>query len=1022
MAQAVDKAQDEHTTPWATPKNPVVKGAFSDGRRRITKDCGAELRTIDICIMPDGSIKSFDNVAYVKDAINCAAQYTINYSPVLTMASVLSTTYGSEGAVAGIKSGTIGGQCHFITGGENLIIEGHPVLRDGDLGIANNGNTAPAQIVHPERYTPIDGKPYEYDHPDSLPEVLIGTEKVKFKFLYTDGKVPNIKAFKMVFKNSKRPTGVKLKLGLGTLFFSKQERETESLIIDTLEMLDCKTGYPTHYQEIDLKTCGESVTIKILPPPICIDLSPFATKCPSNLLTYEQIQYFKRNGNNALIFIHGYSVKAGTQGHYPTGFTTMRAPGSPHETAPPYIAFKGENYPRTIACHYHQLPELMDQLSGLAPYYPYSFKSYHPEHCLEILNDMHFINGTHSCQWHTMMEYNFNRAAGFKGNYEQYTRILHIHWPGDTDDINFGQAEDIAKQYGRLPDCGLSNIIKTLHFHNIEVNIVAHSLGTALLMHALSKIGQELVADYAVTKTKKSPPIQQVILWQAAIPNTVFAEDVHSHHDARCNSHFPYAIEACNKINVLHSKRDTVLQLAYTTSKLVTLCPHDVANGTWLEIYNKRGTLRDKYFNANLKERLQHHPACQFEDAEKEQAFYQAINDSYNDIERNIKNLDSPKFYNESDALHHRPYQDRQEYKRQLYAIQKKMQQENDNTTTILKQKKSELLEKISKAGPYASSSHINTLYKELETCERKINDCENRGDPLFYTFDINMRKKYYANADNFEGLRKHLSQGRNNLTAIAEKTMKAKTNAIRFHQEHPMWDLNQHYESAFSSAFNDTPELYAVRCNEKQNFIKHVKAADTHATNAIHNNYGNHTKDIQNMSYSTLLNLQMAEPEYYSAWQEHFTEHLQKEYYAKDAQALKNKEHQLIKDMPEFYKAARAVWEEMDKAFLDTIWALGYEGLPENDYIDKLEAAGKIKGVDQGNYLGGHSYMKNPTDELMEEIYKEFVIAHEGIKKFGHYIILPKNKKTSDTKNSNKVKESIFIRLTESITNFLKG
>lgn len=124
-----------------------MAGIFVNGRRLIYKNCGAVLKTVDPCFLSDGSTKDFPNIASAANAIATATTVFVEGKPACTKSSQFSTTKGSEGGVAGVSSGTIAGPCDFITASDNVFIEGSGALRDLDLGVANNNNTAPAPII-----------------------------------------------------------------------------------------------------------------------------------------------------------------------------------------------------------------------------------------------------------------------------------------------------------------------------------------------------------------------------------------------------------------------------------------------------------------------------------------------------------------------------------------------------------------------------------------------------------------------------------------------------------------------------------------------------------------------------------------------------------------------------------------------------------------------------------------------------------------------------------------------------------
>lgn len=68
-----------------------------------------------------------------------------------------------------------------------------------------------------------------------------------------------------------------------------------------------------------------------LPPPVIINLREEADS-QADKLTPEQLEYFSANGNNALIFVHGYNVPHGEWGRFVKGVRRNPNPRSPLST------------------------------------------------------------------------------------------------------------------------------------------------------------------------------------------------------------------------------------------------------------------------------------------------------------------------------------------------------------------------------------------------------------------------------------------------------------------------------------------------------------------------------------------------------------------------------------------------------------------------------------------------------------------------------------------------------------------
>ncbi|MFM8454321.1 MAG: PAAR-like domain-containing protein, partial [Gammaproteobacteria bacterium] len=273
-------------------KNEVISTV--DSRRIITVDSGAEIRTVEYCMMPDGSIQAFDNVVPITAAntINADYDHFINDQATCTQDSIVSCSQFHPGAVGGVKSGTLGGACKFLTGKKNFRLKGSPVLLDGDLVVTNNGNSEVGSIVHPGRYRPIKGSQIEYAplKPDPEFEYLeVGTHQLHLKVLYPNGKPVLLNTCIVELKHrgfmpGHRVTGTKLVDGEGKIFLTKTEFYESDLVFDRAESIcyvskDKKIGYPTHRQIFDISKLERTspteafVEVRILPDAMMKDFS-----------------------------------------------------------------------------------------------------------------------------------------------------------------------------------------------------------------------------------------------------------------------------------------------------------------------------------------------------------------------------------------------------------------------------------------------------------------------------------------------------------------------------------------------------------------------------------------------------------------------------------------------------------------------------------------------------------------------------------------------------------------------------
>lgn len=134
--------------------------------------------------------------------------------------------------------------------------------------------------------------------------------------------------------------------------------------------------------------------------------------------------------------------------------------------------------------------------------------------------------------WWQAMEWNLNKATKQfdEINYESYTRMLHIAWRSTPRcGLDYMASVSEAKMAGKK----LAILLKQLHEAGMEINIIAHSLGNQLLLTAIETL-------------ENSFQLNQIIMWEAAIPNDVFL------------SSWVY-LSGVKKIKILYSCHDNVL-------------------------------------------------------------------------------------------------------------------------------------------------------------------------------------------------------------------------------------------------------------------------------------------------------------------------------------------------------------------------------------------------------------------------------------------------------------------------------
>ncbi|WP_144778755.1 alpha/beta hydrolase [Marinobacter maritimus] len=300
-----------------------------------------------------------------------------------------------------------------------------------------------------------------------------------------------------------------------------EEPEGEHLIgFDTVS--EQRRFAPGHYLDegVDLTVIqGERKARVIhLPPPVIISLREPAP-ASGDLLTDEQLDYFRENGNNALIYIHGYNVSHGEWGRFLNRQDSQKHYGG-HGPGP-----------RT-AWHPNKATVWQDT-EALS------------EFTASPLEDDD-VNGTGAHSWAIHMEYQLNRAAGFDGkDWMPYSRIINISWPGDTGSTDFMQAELNAMTSGRR----LAPLLLQLADAGIAINLISHSLGARVALTALNIVGT----------IGRSNLVDHLFLWQPAVADNALTNNNSRDVHPLGLGVFPSAHSAARKIVVLHSRGDGIL-------------------------------------------------------------------------------------------------------------------------------------------------------------------------------------------------------------------------------------------------------------------------------------------------------------------------------------------------------------------------------------------------------------------------------------------------------------------------------
>jgi len=273
---------------------------------------------------------------------------------------------------------------------------------------------------------------------------------------------------------------------------------------------------------------------------------------PRPMLLPRDIEYFQKNGNNVTLFIHGYNIALG---HFPKQIRDIQVKPKTqiiNQQMQIYqqASLSHSSSNRSLYLDRHLLEQRFPQLKQCF---------YHLPHELATPDG---LNGTEAINWFIHMEDNLNRATGQfnRSDYSTFTRLLHVAWSGDVPHSwDYADAEETANEAGHK----LRFAIEQLKQAGLTINIIAHSLGSRVLLTIMNDLGKFVGNDI----------IDHVFLWEAAVPQTALSNDPTKDTTIKYNGHFVHAYKAAKKITVLYSNQDFILGVIYWLANYIGITP-----------------------------------------------------------------------------------------------------------------------------------------------------------------------------------------------------------------------------------------------------------------------------------------------------------------------------------------------------------------------------------------------------------------------------------------------------------------
>lgn len=229
------------------------------------------------------------------------------------------------------------------------------------------------------------------------------------------------------------------------------------------------------------------------------------------ILTPEQLDYFKslKPTSTACIFVHGFNVKYGDYGRQ-----IASKSGVPTFNQVVYTPEARANIPIVNVVSDDMQLHWSDQSATV-----YRDQQYLQQQFASALDQLDItderLNGRGAHNWWVHMENNLNSANGFLGfgNNSDYRRIINVAWKGDPSSLlDYMAVEPMAMIVGRA----LVPVIHQLVQAGISVNLIGHSAGCIVLIHAMN----ELALHPAPTG---EPWLDHVFFWEAAMPDVVLS-------------------------------------------------------------------------------------------------------------------------------------------------------------------------------------------------------------------------------------------------------------------------------------------------------------------------------------------------------------------------------------------------------------------------------------------------------------------------------------------------------------------
>ncbi len=165
------------------------------------------------------------------------------------------------------------------------------------------------------------------------------------------------------------------------------------------------------------------------------------------------------------------------------------------------------------------------------------------------ITETHQFKGDHKKQDFLTVVELLTQDKALLAKYQHYVRLVNVAWRGDISVLDYMGSEETVNWGGARLANAIDYLLEVAQ--DLEINIIAHSMGNRVLLKALDSLNQP-------------EAINHIFMWDAAVPNTALSNQKSADMSLQRNCAFPNAAKTCKKITVLYSEDDKVLQDMYS--------------------------------------------------------------------------------------------------------------------------------------------------------------------------------------------------------------------------------------------------------------------------------------------------------------------------------------------------------------------------------------------------------------------------------------------------------------------------